>query len=483
MNKVKRIATNLLHRLYSAAKVEEFWHRWATTPTSIDNIIYTDHKALVSRSREQYANNDYVRRYVELCRTNIIGADGISVQSVVSGLKDGENDSLAQAAIEQYWNKFCEGVDPSRTITRSDLEQSIIQSCVIDGEAFVNVRRDSDYVSFRLIDPSQCPLDYNDESHFIRFGIKYKDSMMDIPVSYFFRTGTNVYNTNYTSGELVEIPAADCWHIFRREWVGQKRGLPWTATSLGRLRILEGYENAALVNARVGATKMGFFTRKSGDAEYSGEINEQGNLVSQAEPGSFEELPEGYELTQWSPDYPHQQYGDFVNATLKGISVGLGISHHSLTGDMSQVNYTSSRTALLDERDTWRRLHSWIIGQLTRRMYETVILDGLERGKILIGGIAKPTRPHKDYINATYQGRRWTWVDPARDIVAAEKAIALGIRSRSAVIRDNGQDPETVWAEIARERLIMDKYNINTETPDIQKIQVQKEASQGVVEE
>lgn len=463
-SKITRLAHAALRRLYSAAKIEDYWHRWATTPTSIDTVIYSDHWALVARSREQYANNDYVRRFVELCRTNIIGADGISVQSVVAGIA-GQADTLAQSAIEQYFQKFSEAVDPARSMTRSDFEQLVIQSCAIDGEAFVMLRR-SESLAFSLLDPAQCPIDYNDDSRYIRAGIRYTDAMMDIPVAYYFRTGKTL-NGGYRSGDLMEIAASDCWHIYRREWVGQKRGLPWIATSLGRLRTLEGYENAALINARVGATKMGFFTRESGDAEYTGEQDETGRIVSEAEPGGFEILPDGYKLADWSPDYPNQQFGEFVNATLRGISVGLGVSHHSLTGDMSGVNYTSSRTALLDERDMWRRMQAWIIGQLTRRMFEASISYAVERGQITIGS-APLRRPIADYLAATYQGRRWAWVDPEKEVNAAEKAVALGIKSRSAVIRDNGQDPETVWAEIARERETMAGYGLDSRTPDQQ---------------
>lgn len=462
---IKRIATAAMKRLYSAAKIEEYWHRWATTPTSIDSVIYHDHWALVARSREQYANNDYVKRYVELCRTNIIGADGISVQSTVTGLA-GQADTLAQAAIEAHWLRFCEAVDPARAMSRSDFEQSVIQSCAIDGEAFVLVRRGEQHrngIAFSLLDPAQCPVDYNDGALNIRAGIRYSDATLEIPIVYYFRTGQTL-NSSYRSGDLIEISAAECWHIYRREWVGQKRGIPWVATSLGRLRTLEGYENAALINARVGATKMGFFSRKSGNSEFVGEESASGAIVTDAEPGSFEELPDGYELMDWSPDYPHQQFGEFVNACLRGISVGLGVSHHSLTGDMSGVNYTSSRTALLDERDMWRRLQAWVIGQITRPMFEAVITAGVERGLITIG-TAPLRRPIADYTSATYQGRRWAWVDPEKETRAAENAVALGIKSRSAVIRDNGQDPETVWAEIARERETMASYGIDSATP------------------
>ena len=69
-------------------------------------------------------------------------------------------------------------------------------------------------------------------------------------------------------------------------------------------------------------------------------------------------------------------------------------------------------------------------------------------------GVIPLSRVEK-FENPHWNARRWSWVDPAKDIVLAKEAIRLGLRSRSAIIRELGADPEEVWHEIASEREVM----------------------------
>jgi len=444
---------NIVARMFNAAKNESYWSGWMNTPSSIDSVVYQDREKLLAKSREQYANNDYVKRFVNLCQTNIVGDSGISVQSIVLD-EAGNPDSAIRELIETKFAEFSIGVDPSGRFSRAEFESQVIQSCAIDGEAFVLIRRGRQYrhgIAFSLIDAARCPTNYNDESRFIRAGIRYSDSSLEIPVEYYF-TNAPTSTSSYTTGNYTGVPAENLLHVYRIEWVGQKRGLPWVATTLDRLRTLEAYEQAALIAARVGAAKMGFFTVDG--AEYTGETDDAGNTIMDAEPGSFEQLPPGMKFQAWDPQYPHEQFGHFITAHLRGVACGLGVSHHSLTGDMTGVNYTSSRTALIDERDNWKRLQGWLIGQLVRPVFEQWVSAAISVGTLNWRG-SPLRRLYSEYHPASYQGRRWQWVDPAKEMNAAETAVALGVRSRGDIIREQGRDPETVWGEILREQEIV----------------------------
>jgi capsid protein len=46
---------------------------------------------------------------------------------------------------------------------------------------------------------------------------------------------------------------------------------------------------------------------------------------------------------------------------------------------------------------------------------------------------------------------------------AHEKAIALGLKSRSEIIREQGRDPDDVWREIQAENEKMAEMGINQE--------------------
>lgn len=55
----------------------------------------------------------------------------------------------------------------------------------------------------------------------------------------------------------------------------------------------------------------------------------------------------------------------------------------------------------------------------------------------------------------TWQPRRWQWIDPSSDVAAAEKSKNNMLVSPGSLIREQGRDPQTVWAEIARDTRAM----------------------------
>ena len=55
---------------------------WANLPTSCDTIIHRDHAKLVARSREQAINNPYFKRFFSIMRSNVVGPNGFTFQSL-----------------------------------------------------------------------------------------------------------------------------------------------------------------------------------------------------------------------------------------------------------------------------------------------------------------------------------------------------------------------------------------------------------------
>lgn len=460
--RVRKSAKALQQRLFAAANSEEIWSEWSNSPKPIDQIIHSDLAKLVAKSREQYANNDYVKRLVNLSQTNIVGDQGVMVQSTVLDRR-GEPDIPAQQTIERAWNDFSIAADTSGYMSLKELEDLVIQGCIVDGDVFLlrHVGKQYKYgVAFSFIDPVLCDPTYHDSNKGIISGIEYQDGR---PVRYWFNK-SRPKHFGYMDSDRISIPADDIIHVYLPEWVGQKRGLPWIATSLGTLRQIAAFEDAAIIAARVGATKMGFFTSDSG-AEYTGEENDEGDLVMDAEPGSFEQLPAGLKLQEWNPNYPSEFFGEFISSALRRLAVGNGVAHHSLTGDMSQVNYTQGRTALLDERDMWKRRQAWLINRLVRPVYQTFIKYGVDFGRLNFQG--KPLRESAEhYYPATYQGRRWAWVDPMKDMGALKEAISYNLQSLSGAMREMGRDPETVWAEIAKDKEVLESLGIVVDNSD-----------------
>src|SRR5690606_11543503 len=187
--------------------------------------------------------------------------------------------------------------------------------------------------------------------------------------------------TYYQGGKkYVEIPAEQIVHLFRTEMVGQKRGLPWTATSLFRAKHLGAFEEAAVVNARVGAAKMGFIQWEEG----FGPKFEDGEDVPEidAEAGVFETLPEGARLEKWEPQFPSGELAIFSKHMLRGMAAGFGVPYNELAADLEGVNFSSIRQGTLDSREHWKELQEWLIEQLVHPVFEAWLERALLGGKI-----------------------------------------------------------------------------------------------------
>ena len=91
---------------------------------------------------------------------------------------------------------------------------------------------------------------------------------------------------------------------------GQTRGVPMMANVLSRLKMLDGYEEAALVNARVAASKMGFFVSPEGDGFVGDDYDNHAPIMS-AEPATFSQLPAGMSFQSFDPQNPTESFAEF----------------------------------------------------------------------------------------------------------------------------------------------------------------------------
>ena len=134
---------------------------------------------------------------------------------------------------------------------------------------------------------------------------------------------------------------------------------------------------------------------------------------------------------------------------------------NTLANDLEGVNYSSLRSGVLEDRELWKCLQSFFIQQIMDDVFERWLKSSLLHGAIkLPRGLALKSSNISRYRAHSFQGRRWAWVDPQKDMKANELAIQNGLRSRSAIIRETGEDPEQVWREIERENKILEKLGI-----------------------
>lgn len=439
-----------LKRQYSAASVSRLTYSWQSLNTSSDTDIASGLAVLRGRSRDLAQNNDYAKRYLRMVVKNLIGAHGVRLQ-VKSRDTNGALDTVANKMIEAAWMAWSKKSSYDGQMSLLDIERVVVESVARDGEILIrrirgkNAGNKYNY-SLQMIEADHLDETYNDPSKNIKMGIQYDD--IGKPINYYiwkYHPGDYLFNSMQRNERLI-IPADEILHLYLKERPSQSRGVPWMHAAMTRLNNLGGYEEAEIIAARVGASKMGFITTPAPE-DYDGEVDENGNRIMEAEPGTFEHLNVGEDIKFFDPTHPGGNFGPFMKSTLRGIAGGLNVSYAALANDLESVNFSSMRYGAIEERDDWMTLQSWFIHNFCIMVYE----DFLDMA-LLSAAIPLPYAKYDKYNAPVFQGRRWQWVDPLKDVEANVRAVEQGLKTRSQVLMEQGLDFYEVVDELAKEQ-------------------------------
>lgn len=457
-----RAVANTVTRMFKAGESDRLTMKWGTTPMTADTVVNRWQRTLVARSREQVANNDHAKAFIRMCRQNIVGSSGVMLQAQFKNAK-GKLDKELNEAIELSFARWGdrENCDVTGQESWRSMQTSSVAGAGGDGEFMIRLVTGADAgpwgFALQILDPIRCPVDYDVQrisgsKNFIRAGIEY--TQYGRPVAYHLTT-TTAEDSEYSAGgrHYVRIPAAEMVHGYKKEMIGQKRGLPWLATALYRLRNLNGYEDAAIINARIGASKMAFMKFAPG---FGPQYDEEDPPEVDIEPGTMGILPEGADIADWSPQSPGGDLGVMLKHMLRGISTGLGVPYNELAGDLEGVNFSSIRQGTLDSREHWKEQQEWLIESLVKPVFAAWFSYSMLAGKIT-NAKGKPVKfQAMDLQTAiSWQPRRWQWIDPRADVDAAVNSKNNFLASPGQIIREQGRDPQTVWMESARDQRAM----------------------------
>lgn len=430
---------------------------------SADRDIYGSLKTVRDRARWLSYNNDYVRRWLSMVQTHVVGPSGFGLQ-VRALYPDGTLDEVGNTAVENaFWRWASRGsCDVTGRMSLRDVCRTAMRAVARDGECIIRKvygasAGNRENFALQVIDIDRLDHEKNmrmGAGNVIKMGVEMNE--LGRPVACWLRARHPGDDGHMLQTERAEerVPASDLYFLGIIERPEQTRCLPWVVSSILRLKHLGSYEEAAVVAANVGAAKMGFFTNDNGDGQsMADDMDATGEYVQEATPGHFSVLPDGTKFEAFDPNYPHEQFGTFVKASLRGIASGLDVSYNSLANDLEGVNYSSLRAGVLEERDAWMAVQSWFIEHFLEPMFSDWLRMALltqsvttERGAVIgADKFAKFNIPK-------WQGRRWQWVDPLKDVQAAIEAINAGLTSRREVIAGQGRDINEVWADLAAEQ-------------------------------
>jgi len=451
----QRQALGHLTRAYEGARTGRRTDGWVASGTSANAEIGPALSRLRERSRDLVRNNPYATKAVEAMVSNLVGT-GIMPRARAG------RQRLVKVA-DGLWQDFATSCDADGRTDFSGLQALAVRTMAESGEVLVRLRdrRLEDGLpvplQLQLLEPDHLDTGKSAElpdGGFVLQGVEF-DPVGRRRAYWLFPVHPGEVAVFGRGRLLSQRVAADrVLHLFDRTRPGQVRGVPWFASAIVKLRDLDEYDDAELVRKKIEACFAAFVT---GDEEAAtlgaSSIDAEGRRIERFEPGMIEYLPSGRDVRFATPS-SSGGYAEYMRVQLHAIAAGVGLTYELLTGDLSQVNYSSIRAGLIEFRRRMEALQ-WqlLIPGLCQPVWRRFVAVGQATGALQAG-----------VIGAEWTAPRFEAVDPLKDIQADILAVRAGLMTLKEAIARQGYDPAQVLAEIGTTNAELDRLGITLDT-------------------
>jgi lambda family phage portal protein len=464
----------LIGRVFDSALFDRLRNDWITNSFGPNAELEDAIRTLRERSRDLERNSEIMRKYLQLQRQNILGHEGIKLQMRLKR-PDGKLDKERNTAIEQAFKAWArsKNVALSGNANWMEVQDLVLRTARREGEAFVKPVMlnengtgrlalqllEGDFVDERVGNATAHKLGDKDNHNRVKLGIEV--DAWDRRVAYWVSvhhpgehlrgTGTAHGSTNtiiQNGRAFTRVPADQVLHVYRAERFSQLRGFPNAAAVLTKIHWLRGYQEAELTAARVGAAKMGFITTDTGDESAGADLEDNGLLEFDVEPGTFRQLNADQKVETFDPNHPNNQYEAFVRGLTREVAIGLELNYVTLSSDLSSVNFSSLRHGSAEERDNWRVLQTWF-----RDSFLTPVFERWLELAILNRSVPVRTGEFDVVVNsANWQCRGFEYIDPDKESKADLAQVNMGTKSITMIAAERGRNLDDVLDEIAAEK-------------------------------
>ena len=453
-------------RRFQAAEHSRLTASWSSSAQRINDELRADLDALRSRARDMAKNNDIMARYLNMVRTNVVG-HGMTLQCQVEN-SPGVPDTIANGDIERAWLDWGRlGVcDITGQHSWRSLMKLLAEGAARDGEILLqevlgSAAGNKYGYALRVIDVARIATWlYREEGA----GVNAIDAGVEVDA---FGRPVAIHLTDGRRGsrKATRVPTDTLIHRFIAREAEQRRGYPWAHAAMVSLHYLGEFSLSALLNAKQGADRIGFFVSPDGQAPVgdAGE-DESGAQIHTSQPVSFDTLPEGYDVKSFDSRYPEAMFGPFVKAINQRASSGLNVSYPNLCNDFEAVSFSSIRAAVLGERDEWRSLQAWFSEHVLDRVFDRWLQFALANGAIGTSGRPLPLSKIDKFRAHRFQPRGWDWVDPKNDMTAKQTALENSLTTHTDILAEQGIDIEDLLATKQRERELAARYGVTLTT-------------------
>lgn len=444
-----RARFNALKRAYAGAALGRHTDGWRTPSTSADAEISVGGQRLRDRARDLVRNNPGAAKAVSVFAADLVG-HGITP-------RPNTGDDAKNARIKAAFARWASQCDADGQLDFFGLQTLAVREMIEGGEVFARRR-------WRKIDdgldvPVQIQLlesDFLDggKNGLLQNGRRAVNGVEFDAIGR--RTAYWMFKEHPGSdaiGSLVgyessAVPATEIAHLYEKQRT-QARGVTWFAPIVRRVRDVDDYDFAEGIRKKIEASAVAFVigadedlsispTGEAHDGESFPKITDAfGNVLEKIAPGLIGYLRGGRDVKFNSPAQTGG-YEEYKRVAAREIAAGLRIPYEYLTGDLSNVNFSSARVGIVAYRRLCEQIQWQIIVPMLLEPWWRWFGEAAK-----LGGIVSVAD-----IPVEWDMPKWQAIEPYRDAMSDLINLRLGKKSWPEVIGEGGRNPDDVLTEI-----------------------------------
>jgi lambda family phage portal protein len=482
---LKRVhARSVLKRSYSGSESNRLNANKLPKNRAADNELMGPFGADAMRAwaRSLVRDNAYAWNIVDTIVSNVVGS-GIDAQSTLE-TPEGDDIELINDLRDATWEEWCEFCDINGELSFKEIQALAVRELVEAGEVLIRFVRTSgkEYkgisrpvpLALEMIEADRLASDKDsyavrnslpNNNRVIR-GIELDDKGKPVAYWIYPEHPNSPYITRNQAPE--RVIAKDILHVYRKDRVGQSRGISWFAPIMNTNRDLGLYIENELQASAVSScfsvaikseTPIGSLSAPDGSAP----TDDAGNSFDYLEPAMVVRLRPGESVESINPGRPNSASEPWINLMLRGMAAGTGTSFEAISKNFSQTNYSSSRTSKLEDRPRYKRWQNLIIDDLCQPVW-----DEFCNAAALAGIEGFPTsmellESRRKAAPVDWQTPEWEWVDPTSEQNAASDSINRYMSTYQDELGARGRSWRATFYQAAKEKQLRLKLGLLTQ--------------------
>lgn len=416
--------------------------------------IGMDAQLLRERARYLYQNTSTAKRAINSIANGVVGT------GIIPTFKT--KDKRALKVLKGFWKLFGETTvcDFYGRLTFYGITKLVAKTYSRDGECMILRRRvpvteSPTGLQYQVLDMEYLATYINHQQlqngGWTHDGIEYDRRGKAVAYWLHPRHPSDWYT------QPVRVDVADIIHVLDVDFPGQNRGVSKAATTIITERDLNEYLDAELMGKKVQAAHAIFRVTSDPEAAENADAADYDSDedLEKVEPATIYKLYPGEDVKFNTPptaagaeDYKKGQY--------RGIASGYEVMYEQITGDLSNVNFSSYRAGWIEGQ---RSIEHWQWITMVPQFCNKAMLWFLEQMMLTPGGLMRLP----DDLEVEWTTPRREMINPVEETQAMLNMMRMGGKSWSEAIKEMGYNPDDVLAAYKRDLEMWQGANMKAE--------------------